>query len=229
MVDPTSNAAHRILIAEDYGLMREGLRSLLESYDGFEVVGEAADGTQAVRECQRLSPDLVLMDLSMPRVDGISAIREIKRIMPGTRILAMTVHEAEEYVFAALREGADGYVLKKAPGEELVLAIRSVLAGGFFVSPGIAGALIRGYLQAKTLEAEATPFSRLTAREREVCKLLAEGYSSRQIAELLYLSPKTVEKHKSNLMRKLDVHTARELKSMAVELGLVAGEGRPTA
>jgi DNA-binding NarL/FixJ family response regulator len=220
---------HRILIAEDYSLMREGLRSLLESYGRFEVVGEAADGSEAVRECERLIPDLVLMDLSMPRMDGISAIREIKKRMPEVRVLAMTVHEAEEYVFAALKEGADGYVLKKARGEELVLAIESVLSGGFFVSPGIAGALIRGYLTARAAQAEASPLSRLTAREREVLKLLAEGQAIREIAGLLFVSPKTVEKHKSNLMRKLGVHSVRELRPLAVQAGLVAGEGRPAA
>jgi len=213
---------HRILIAEDHALFREGVRSLLGASGDFEVVGEANDGAKAVSLFQELLPDLVLMDLAMPKVDGIRAIKGIKKDFPRAKILVLTAHSAEEYVYSALRAGADGYVLKDAPGKELLMAVESVLSGKSFVSPGISNKLIRGYIQGKKAEASVTPWHALTMREREVLQMVAEGKKNKEIAELLFISVKTVEKHRFNLMRKLGVHSASELKDLAASWGLIS-------
>ena len=212
---------YRILIAEDHALFREGTRSLLNASGEFEIVGEAGDGAEAIRLFQELLPDLVLMDLSMPKVDGIRAMKGIKKDFPKAKILVLTVHSADEYVYSALRAGADAYVLKDASGRELLLAVESVLKGQSFISPGISSKLIKGYIQAKKAEASMTPWHTLTMREREVLQMLAEGENNKRIAELLFISVKTVEKHRFNLMKKLDLHNVSQLKAFAVSWGLV--------
>ena len=213
--------SYRIVIAEDHTILREGLRALLTSDPAFEVVGEAEDGRDAIQRVENLKPDLVLMDLSLPRMNGMNAIKEIKRRAPETKVLALTVHKTEEYIFATLRAGADGYVLKDATHAELVMGIRTVLDGKPYLSPGVSDKVIEGYLEGKkALDAE-TPWDTLTQREREVLKLIAEGYKNKEIADYLYISVKTVEKHRANLMQKLDLHSTSALTAFAMDKGLI--------
>jgi DNA-binding NarL/FixJ family response regulator len=213
--------SYRIVIAEDHTILREGLKALLSSDPLFEVVGEAEDGRDAILRVENLKPDLVLMDLSLPRMNGMNAIREIKRSSPETKVLALTVHKSEEYILATLRAGAEGYVLKDATHAELVLGIRTVLKGKPYLSPGVSDKVIEGYLEGKRAVKSETPWDKLTQREREVLKLIAEGYKNRDIADYLYISVKTVEKHRANLMQKLDLHSTSALTAFAMEKGLV--------
>ncbi len=211
----------RIIIAEDHTILREGLRALLSSDPEFEVVAEAEDGRDAIQCVQNLTPDLVLMDLSLPRMNGMDAIQEIKKRCPETRVLALTVHRTEEYILATLRAGADGYVLKDATHTELVMGIKSVLKGKPYLSPGVSDKVIEGYLEGRKSLRPVTPWDTLTQREREVLKLIAEGYKNKEIADYLYISAKTVEKHRANLMKKLDLHNTSALTAFAMEKGLV--------
>ena len=211
----------RIVLAEDHTILRQGLRALLSADPGFEIVGEACDGREAVRCVEKLAPDLLLMDLSMPRMNGMEAIREIKKRYPQTRIIALTVHREEEYLVTTLQAGAEGYVLKDATHEELVLAINSVMAGKPYLSPAVAGKIIEGYLERKNTDRSVSSRQKLSPREREVLKLIAEGYRNKQIAAELCISLKTVEKHRANLMKKLDLHNTAALTVYAVGKGLV--------
>ncbi len=208
-----------IVIAEDHTILREGLLSLLSSEPELRVVGEAKDGREAIRRVEQLEPDLILMDLSMPRMNGVEAIREIKNRIPETRVLALTVHKAEEFVLEVLQAGADGYVLKDASSKELVMAIRSVLGGQRYLSPAVSQMVIEGYLAGR--KTSESPWDTLTKREREILKLIAEGHKNKEIADYLCISVKTVEKHRANLMKKLDLHSAAALTAYAMERGLV--------
>ena len=217
MMDKTQ----RVLIVDDHTLLRAGLRALLAQDPDIEIVGEAADGRDAVRAVGQLSPHLVLMDLTMPGMNGIEAVTEIKRRYPEVRILVMTLHKTEDFIHASLRAGADGYILKDATHEELRLAIRSVLQGKTYLSMDVSGKVVSGYLGGGKTRSGSSVFDTLTHREREILKLVAEGKSNKQIAEFLSLSVKTVEKHRSNLMMKLDVHNAAGLTAFAIEKGLL--------
>lgn len=211
----------RILIAEDHTLLRQGLRALLSLDPEIEVIGEANDGHEAVRLAGSLSPTLILMDLSMPGINGTEAIVEIKRRFPAIKVLVLTVHKAEEYIHEALRAGADGYVLKHASQAELMLAIKSLLSGKTYLSPDIAKKVVSGYLSGGTLK-QTTAWDSLTLREREVLKLVAEGHGNKFIANYLCVSVKTVEKHRSNMMHKLDLHNAAMLTAFAIEKGMIS-------
>ncbi len=212
---------YRLLIVEDHTIVRDGLRSLLSTNPDLEVVGEAVDGREAVHLAEKLKPHLVLMDLSMPRTDGLDATREVKRLLPRTKVLVLTVHDDEEHILAALRTGADGYTLKDATYPELMTAIKNVLNNKCYICPGISKKVVEGYLDGrKDLKGIASWMS-LTHREREVLKLIAEGYKVREIAAYLYISPKTVEKHRSNLLKKLDLLTTAELVVFATKAGLI--------
>jgi len=214
---------YRIVIAEDHTILREGLRSLLGADPDFVVVGEAEDGREAIRCIATLSPDLILMDLSMPRMNGLDAIQEIKKKNPETKIIVLTVHKTEEYILATLQAGADGYLLKDATHSELVMAIKNVLAGKRYLSPGISEKVIEGYLEGRRTLKSKSSWDTLTQREREILKkLIAEGYKNKEVADYLCISLKTVEKHRANLMKKLDLHNAAALTAFAVEKGLVS-------
>jgi DNA-binding NarL/FixJ family response regulator len=212
---------HRILIVEDHRILREGLRSLLSSNPDLEVAGEAADGLEAVRAVETCAPELVLIDLAMPRMDGLDAIREIKNKSPDVKVLVLTVNKAEEYVLAALKAGANGYLLKDATYAELKLGIEYVLSGKTYLSPEVSARMVTSYIEGAAPEKANSSLDTLTQRERQVLKLVAEGYPNRRIADYLCISVKTVEKHRSNLMKKLDLHNASELTSFALEKGLV--------
>lgn len=210
----------RIFIVDDHTLLRAGLCALLSQDPDLDVVGEADNGHDAIREIGNLAPQLVLMDISMRGMDGIEAIVDIKRRFPETRVLVLTIHKADEYILASLRAGADGYMLKEASHDELRVAIRSILNGKTYLSPDISGGVINGYLGAGK-EAAGSAWDTLTHREREILKLIAEGHPNKYISEYFCLSIKTVEKHRSNLMKKLDLHNASMLTSYAIEKGLV--------
>ena len=212
---------HKVVIAEDHTILREGLRALFSSSPDFEIVGEAEDGRGAIQCIENVKPALVLMDLSMPRMNGMDAIREIKKLCPGTKILALTVHKAEEYVLATLQAGADAYVLKDATYPELVMAMKSVLVGKRYLSPGISEKVIEGYLEGRKTVRYTSAWDILTKREREILKLIAEGHKNKEIADYLCVSVKTVETHRANLMRKLDLHDVSALTAFAMEKGLI--------
>jgi len=218
------NQKYRIVIAEDHTILREGLRALLSSRPEFEIVGEAEDGRMAVQCIERLNPALALMDLSMPRMNGMDAIREIKKRCPETKILVLTVHKTEEYILATFKAGADGYALKDSTHTELVMAIKSVLAGKPYLSPGISEKVIEGYLEGRQTLKVRTAYETLTHREREILKLIAEGYKNKEIADDLCISVKTVEKHRANIMEKLGLHNVQALTAFAIEKGLVSQE-----
>ena len=218
-------AKRRILIAENHTLLRAGLRMLLSEIPDVEVVGEADNGRDAIRQCGALSPDLVLMDLTMPGMNGLEAIKDIKRRYPQIRVLVLTMHKTDEYIHESLRAGADGYILKDATHDALCGAIRNVLDGKTYLSPDISEKVINGY-RGKAQSGgsnTSTVWDSLTQREREILKLVAEGHRNKHIADFLCLSVKTVEKHRSNLMRKLDLHNGSSLTAYAIEKGLVDG------
>ena len=212
---------YRIAIAEDHTILREGLRALLISEPDFDVVCEAGDGRDAIQCIEEHQPDLILMDLSMPRMNGLEAIKEIKKRSRTTMVMALTVHKSEEYILATLQAGADGYVLKDTTHSELVSAIRHVLSGKRYLSPGVSEKVIEGYLEEKRIVKSRTAWDTLTKREREILKLIAEGYKNKEIADYLCVSLKTVEKHRTNLMKKLDIHNVATLTAFAMEKGLI--------
>lgn len=211
----------RIFIAEDHAILREGLRALLTINPDIEIVGEAEDGRDAVQQICQIKPQLVLMDLSMPHVNGTEAIRLIKHREPDIKIIVLTVHKSQEYVRATLGVGADGYVLKNDTHQELLTAIRNVIKGNIYLSPGITSKVINGFLD-KEIESHAPlAWDTLTARERQVIKLIAEGLKNKEIAGSLFVSVKTIEKHRSNLMKKLDLHSASAITAYAIENNMV--------
>jgi DNA-binding NarL/FixJ family response regulator len=218
-------APKKITIAEDHQLFREGLKSMLATRNDLEVIDEAEDGIEALRRVKRQPPDLLLLDLSMPRMSGISVMKDVKRQFPDVRILALTIHESDEYVLEAFNAGADGYCIKDASRGELMLAIDSVLGGKTYVSPGIADNVMEGYLEGRKRLKSKSDWDTITQREREVLKLLAEGYQNKEIADFLHISVKTVEKHRANIMSKLDLHNASALTAYAIEKGLVDSKG----
>jgi DNA-binding NarL/FixJ family response regulator len=215
----------KVVIVEDHRLFREGLKSMLADKSEFEVVGEAGDGVEAITCIRRRKPNLVLLDLSMPKMNGISVMREIKSQFPEIKILALTIHESDRYVLEAFEAGADGYCLKDAGRNELMVAVSSVLDGKTYISPTISDNVMEGYLTGRKKLKSKTTWDTITPREREVLKLLGEGYQNKEIAEMLHISVKTVEKHRANIMTKLDLHNAAALTAYAIEHGLVAKKG----
>ncbi|MCC6631813.1 MAG: response regulator transcription factor [Gammaproteobacteria bacterium] len=219
------STSKRILIADDHGIMRDGLSALLAQEQNLEVVGLASNGREAIRAAEQLKPDLIIMDVSMPLTNGQEAIAHIKKRTPEVRVLVLTFHSDDNNIYHALRSGADGYVLKDDSRVELLNAIRVVLSGKSYLSPAICDRVVSGYLGGgKGVDdgprADTGPGS-LTTREREILKLVAEGHRTRQIAKFLSLSPKTVEKHRSNMMRKLNLKSAAAVTSYAIVNGFV--------
>jgi DNA-binding NarL/FixJ family response regulator len=213
---------HKVIIAEDHTILREGLRALLSTRNNLQIIGEAGDGREAVRLVDQLVPDLLLIDLSMPKLNGIEAIKEIKINHSRIKIVVLTVHKSDEYILASLAAGANGYILKDARQDELFLAIEYALAGKMFLSPTISEKVVDAYLKNQKIDTNKTVWDELTTREREVLKLVAEGHKNKDIAEHLCISRKTVEKHRSNLMHKLNLHNAAALTTYAIERGLVS-------
>ena len=212
---------HQVFIVEDHQLFREGLKAMLDKREDIEIIGEAEDGLEAVRRIRKARPELVLLDLSMPKMGGISVMKEVKREFPETRILALTIHESDQYVLEAFESGADGYCIKDASRKELMLAVDSLLEGKTYISPGISDQVMEGNLTGRKELKENSRWDTVTQREREVLKLLAEGYTNKDIAGFLHISVKTVEKHRANLIGKLDLHNIAQLTAFAIENGLV--------
>lgn len=221
----------RLLILDDQTILREGLRALLEHDPALEVLAAVDNGAEAMRLAAQLKIDLLLVDVSMRATDGLGAIRELKRRMPGIRALVFTAQSNEDTIRAALQAGADGYLLKDGSRAELLMAIQSVLAGQRFISPAVSAHLVARYLQQPRTESAApSRYDALTPREKQVLKLIAEGRRNREIAKYLFISVKTVEKHRSNLMHKMDLHNTAALTSLAMAKGLVGSstEGAPS-
>lgn len=212
---------HRILIAEEHNLLRQGLCALISALPDFDVVSGARDANRAIQDSIQLQPDVVLLDLSLPMLSGVEAIGQIKRRLPRVRVVALSSHKNGETVRHALRCGADGYLMKDASYDELLLALRSVMAGRKFVSPEVSGHLVDTFLNSDPPHPQTTPWERLTVRERSILKLVAEGHTNRAAADILNVSPKTVEKHRASLMRKLGLRNVAELTLAALESGLI--------
>jgi two-component system response regulator NreC len=210
----------RILLADDHTLMRSGIKALLEDEPDIAIVGEAEDGREAVKLAHMLRPNLVLMDIAMPLLNGLEATRQIKREHPEIKILVLTMYEHEEYFRQVLEAGASGYIIKRAAANELVAAIRAVNGGESVLSPAITRYLVDDYLSGESRKDEADP-NALSPREREVLQLIAEGNTSREIAGILNLSVKTVQSHRTNLMRKLDLHDRGELIKYAIQKKII--------
>jgi two-component system, NarL family, response regulator NreC len=211
----------KAIIAEDHTILRDGLRTLLNQSDAFEVIGEATNGIEAIRCAAEYLPDIAILDLSMPKMDGISAIREIKKQSPDTKILVLTIHQNEEHILTAFQAGADGYCLKNTRFDEVLNAMKTIMSGKPYMSGEVSAKVLTGYLQEKKTIKFTSAWETITPREKEVLKLIAEGYKSSDIAEILFISPKTVNKHRSNLMEKLDLHNVSALTAYAIERGLV--------
>jgi len=205
----------RILLADDHVVVRQGFKAMLER-DGFEIIGEAGDGREAVKLAQQLRPDVALLDLAMPLLNGIDAAKQIVQASPGTRPILLTMFAEKHHVFAALRAGITGYLLKTRAVEDLELAIREVCKGGVYVSNGIGREVLQEYVA--NAEARSDP---LTPREREVVQLVAEGKSTKEIASVLGISVKTADSHRSKIMQKLDIHEAAGLVRYAIRQGLI--------
>ena len=215
----------RILLADDHAVVRSGLRMLLEAQPDFEIVGEAETGTEAVAMVDELHPDAVLMDIQMPDLNGIEATKIIKEKSPETAVLALTMHEDDHYFFEMLHAGASGYVLKRAAPDEVVQAIRTVCRGEVFLHPMMAKRLVTDYVNRTDKNESEKAYSNLTPREQEVLTLIAEGYSNAEIANDLYISIKTVDRHRENIMRKLNMHSRIDLVKYAIRTGLIDLDG----
>ena len=214
-------SAIRVLLADDHELVRKGIITLLERVPDIAIIGEAEDGGEAIRKTEELHPDVVVLDLSMPRMSGIEALRVLSRTSPETRVLVLTMHENDEYLFHVLKSGAAGYVLKSAGREELMLAIRTVARGEQYLSHEVSTKLVREYMRDGPARAQQpdTDTHDLTRRELEVLSLIGEGLNNQQIGDRLFISPRTVDTHRTNIMQKLDIHDSANLVRFAIEHG----------
>jgi DNA-binding NarL/FixJ family response regulator len=210
----------RVFIADDHAVIRDGLRYLLEAQGDLVVVGDAGDGRTAVRQVQELHPDVVVMDIAMPELNGIEAAQQIRETCPSTQVVILSMHSTTEHIQRALLVGAQGYLLKESAGREVVEAVRAVHAGRRYLSHKIADTVINNYVRASQTAQHHSPLERLSAREREILQLVAEGKSSADIAEILHLSPKSVGTYRSRLMRKLGIGDVAGLVRFAIQHGL---------
>jgi two-component system, NarL family, response regulator NreC len=210
----------RVLLVDDHAVVRTGLHMLLGQEEDIEIVGEAGSGREALNSIAQLHPDLVLMDIGLPDMTGIEVTRQVKQTWPEVAVVALTIHEDEEYFFQMLQAGANGYVPKRAAPEELLTALRTAANGGVYLYPSLAKLLVRDYLSGER-EAAADTLDGLTDREQEVLVHLAEGATNQDIAETLNISPKTVARHRENIMRKLNLHSRSELVKYAIRKGII--------
>jgi DNA-binding NarL/FixJ family response regulator len=213
----------RVVIADDHAILREGIKVLLQGQSDVAVVGEAEDGRQAVQRCQELRPDVILMDIAMPGLGGYEATLEIRRLMPNIRVLVLTQYDNKEYVLRFLRAGAAGYVVKKAVATELVSAIRAVARGETYLHAAVAGAVVQDYLGGER-PTEEDVYDRLSEREKQVLKLIAEGSTNKEIASVLDIAVKTVMAHRTNLMAKIGAHSRTDIFKFALRKGLIVVE-----
>ncbi|MCL5950621.1 MAG: response regulator transcription factor [Chloroflexi bacterium] len=211
----------RLLIADDHTIVREGIRLMLEAQADIEVVGEASNGEEAVEMASRFQPDIILIDIAMPKLNGLEATRAIKQALPQIQVIALTMYESDEYFFQVLNAGASGYVLKKAASADLIGAIRAVYSGDVFLYPSVARRLVSDYLTRVKTGEEKSSYDGLTQREREVLKLIAEGHTNQAIADKLVISASTVQTHRTRIMQRLNLHNRAELIQYAVRKGLL--------
>jgi len=211
----------KVLLADDHKIVRDGLRTLLEKHADIAVLGEAEDGREALQLAGKLSPDVVVMDIAMPELNGIEATRQILSEHPGIKIVALSMHSDKRFVSEMLKAGASAYLLKDCAFEELITAIRTIMKGKIYLSPGIAGVVLADYIRSDR-KSEPSVFSQLSDREREVLQLMAEGKTTKEVAAHLNVSIKTVETHRTNIMTKLDIHSIAELTKYAVREGLTS-------
>jgi two-component system, NarL family, response regulator NreC len=214
--------AIRIVLADDHTLVREGLRKILEAQPGWHVVGEAADGREAVRLTLDRKPDIAILDLAMPQLSGVDAIQQIGRRLPSVRILVLSMHADEVYVTRALKAGAHGYLLKDSAGTDLLRAVTALIQHKSFFSPAVSRVMLDDYVRQLAERGITDRYDTLSEREREVFQLIAEGRANKEIAEILHLSPSTVETHRARIMDKLDVHSAVEIVLYAVRKGVIS-------
>ena len=212
-----------ILIVDDHPLFREGLKSLISRSPKFEVIAEAGNGREGLRMSKELKPDLVIMDISLPDKTGIDLTRSIRSLLPGTRVMIVSMHSKIDYITEAFQAGATGYVVKESATDRLVQALETVSKGEYFLDTSVSHKVVSRLMQFPEKEAKITDarYETLTGREQQVMRLLAEGFSAKEIAEKLFISPKTVENHRSNIMNKLDLHSNMELVRYAAKLGLI--------
>jgi two-component system response regulator NreC len=210
-----------LILADDHAVVRSGLRMLLEAQAEIEIIAEAESGREAVSLARSLKPDIILMDIQMPDLNGIEATKQIKKLAPETAVLALTMHEDEQYFFEMLHAGASGYVPKRAAPDELLTAIRTVARGEVFLYPSLATRLVKDFLDRAGAEEQPRIYSQLTPREHEVLIQIAEGYSNPEIAKNLVISVKTVDRHRENIMRKLNMHNRIDLVKYAIRTGLI--------
>lgn len=210
----------RILLADDHTILRNGIRAILEDEPGMEVVGEAEDGRTAVSLASQLKPDIVIMDIAMPLLNGLEATRQIRRTCPGVKVIILSMHDNEEYIVQVLEAGAMGYILKDAAARELINALRTVHRGEAVLSPAITRIVIEDYLRWGGIR-PTEDSDELSPREREILQLIAEGYTSKQIAEILTISLKTVQAHRNSLMQKLNLHNRGELVKYAIQKKII--------
>lgn len=215
------NDAIRLLLVDDHTLVRQGIRSLLETQDDMEVVGEASGGHEAIAMAGDLRPDVILMDLAMPDMNGMEATRQIKKQHPEIQVLALTMHSTDDYLFRALESGASGYVLKEADAAELATAVRAVHAGGAYIYPPLAKRLVEQFLLRIGSGEERTSYGSLTSREQDILRFIGDGLTNEEIAEQLVLSVHTVQTHRSNIMKKLGLHNRAQLVTYAARVGLI--------
>ena len=211
----------KIFLADDHTIVREGLAKLLEGEAGLQVIGEAENGREAVLKVEELKPDVVLMDIAMPMLNGIEATRQIKKNRPETKIIILSMHSHERYISELFRLGASGYLLKSAAGTDIISAIQAALKGETYLSPSISHKVIEDYLSLKKESYQENLYNRLSNREREVFQMIAEGTSTRKIAEVLFVSPSTVKTHRANIMEKLEMNNISQLIQFAIHLGIV--------
>lgn len=214
----------KVFLADDHTVIRDGLRFMLEAQGDITVVGDAADGRQAVNQVQKLKPDVVLMDIAMPELNGIEATQQIRQTCPRTQVIILSVYSSAEHIFRAMQAGARGYLLKESAGKEVVSAVRAVHVGRRYLSRKIADTMIDDYVHQRESTEAKSPLEKLSPREREVLQLVVEGKSSREIATILYLSPKSVETYRSRLMQKLGVDNLPDLVKFAIQHGLTSLE-----
>ncbi len=210
----------KVVVADDHTILRQGIKALLDNQEGIEVVGEAKDGREAIKTIEELLPDVILMDIAMPGLNGLEATRRIKKKFPKVKVVVLTMHANEEYIFQILNAGADGYLVKETAFQDLISAINAVHKGEAFMSPSISKKVMTDYIQRAQGEGKVG-FDTLTTREREILQLVAEGNSNKKIAEALFISPKTVETHRAHIMDKLNIHDRAGLIKYAIRKGMI--------